>query len=79
MTMNHNGVLIIVSVLVGVGRYMVLRPEQYKQELLRSDHDDISLRSSDEDISPSWPVRVLGVFIFLMGLGISYLAFVPPK
>ncbi len=58
---------------------MILRPEEYKYKLLRSDHDDVSLRSRDDDISPLWPVRVLGVFIALMGLGISYLALVPPK
>jgi hypothetical protein len=76
MSMNRDGVLIIISVLVCVGGYMTLRPEEYKYKLLRS---DISVRSRDDDISPLWPVRVLGVFIVLMGLGLSYLALVPPK
>jgi hypothetical protein len=53
---------------------MIVRPEEYKQQLLRSGQHDVSLGSSDDDISPRWPVRVLGVFIALMGLGISYLA-----
>jgi hypothetical protein len=79
MPINHNGVRIIISVLVFLGCYMILRPKEYKYKLLRSDDDDISLRSRDDDISPLWPVRVLGVFIVLMGLGISYLALVPPK
>jgi hypothetical protein len=74
MSINHSGILIITSALVCLGGYMIVRPEEYKQQLLRSGQHDVSLGSSDDDISPRWPVRVLGVFIALMGLGISYLA-----
>jgi putative copper export protein len=71
MTINPNApILIIITVSVWVGGYLILRPRQYKDELRRSGDDVISR------FSP-WAVRALGVFIIVFSLGMLYLAFRP--
>jgi uncharacterized protein YjeT (DUF2065 family) len=68
MPLNPNApVLLITAVSARVGGYLILRPQQYKDELWRSGDDVISR-------FPGWAVRILGVFIIVFGLGMLYLA-----
>jgi hypothetical protein len=68
MPINANApVLIITAVFAWVGGYLILRPQQYKDELRRSGDDVISR-------FPRWAVRTLGGFITVFGLGMLYLA-----
>jgi hypothetical protein len=65
-------VLIITAAFVWVGGYLIFRTQQYKDELWRSGDDVISR-------SPRWAVRILGVFIIAVALGVSYLALISSK
>jgi hypothetical protein len=64
----HAPVLIIIAAFAWTGGYLVLRPKQYKNEL--EDHgEDLISRF------PQWAVRVLGVFLIVFALEITYLLF----
>jgi hypothetical protein len=68
MSINPNApVLLITAVFVWAGGYLILRPQEYKSELWRSGDNVISR-------FPPWAVRILGVFLIVMALGVSYLA-----
>jgi hypothetical protein len=68
MSINSNApVLLITAVFVWAGGYLILRPQEYKGELWRSGDNVISR-------FPRWAVRILGVFLIVMALGVSYLA-----
>jgi hypothetical protein len=73
MPINTNApVLIIAAVFVWAGGYLILRPRLYKDEL-RSSGDNVISRF------PRWAVRILGVFIIMVALGVSYLALTSSK
>ena len=73
MPINPNApVLIITAVFVCVGGYLIFRTQQYKDELWRSGDDVISR-------FPRWAVRILGVFVIVVALIISYVALTPSK
>jgi uncharacterized protein YjeT (DUF2065 family) len=59
-------VLILAGISLWVGSYLILRPQQYKDELEGYDENVISR-------FPRWSIRILGVFIIAVGLGVFYL------
>jgi uncharacterized protein involved in exopolysaccharide biosynthesis len=68
MAINPNApVLIITVVFIWSGGYLILRPSAYKSEL-RAYGDHVISRF------PSWAVRILGIFIIVFALGVTYLA-----
>jgi hypothetical protein len=67
MSINPNApVLIITAVFIWLGGKLILRPQQYKDELAASYDNPISR-------SPRWTVRILGVFLIVTALVLSYL------
>ena len=73
MPINPNApVLIITAVFVWGGGYLIFRTQQYKDELWRSGDDVISR-------FPRWAVRILGVFVIVVALVVSYLALTSSK
>ena len=73
MPINPNApVLVITTAFVCVGGYLIFRPQKYKDEL-RSSGDDVISRF------PPWAVRILGIFIIVLALGVSYLALTSSK
>jgi uncharacterized protein YjeT (DUF2065 family) len=58
--------LILTGIFVCVGSYLILKPQQYKDELEGYDEGVISK-------SPRWAIRILGVFIIAVGIGVFYL------
>jgi uncharacterized protein YjeT (DUF2065 family) len=63
--MKDFGVLMLTGIFLFVGIYLILRPKQYKDELRR--FEDVISRF------PRWAIRILGVFIIAVGLGVFYL------
>ena len=63
--MKDFGVLILTGISLCVGSYLILRPQQYKNEL--EGFEDIISRSS------RWAIRILGVFIITVGIVVCYL------
>ncbi len=63
--MKDFGVLILTGIFLFVGSYLVLRPQQYKDELKGFEH--VISRF------PRWAVRILGVFIIAVAIGVFYL------
>jgi hypothetical protein len=73
MLLNPNApVLIITAVFVWVGSYLIIRPQQYKDELGSTGDDPISR-------SPPWAGRILGVVTIVTGLVVSYLVLTTSK
>ncbi len=64
--MKNYGVLILTGIFLYVGSYLILRPQQYKDELDEFGEDVISR-------FPRWTVRIVGVFIITIGIGVCYL------
>ena len=64
--------LLIAVVGILTGGYLILRPREYKDELWKSGDDVISR-------FPHWAVRVLGAFIILTVVGVSYLYLVSSR
>jgi uncharacterized protein YjeT (DUF2065 family) len=63
MALNPNAPILIVTVVaVCLGGYLVLRPAEYKAAVPTLSR------------SPSWSIRILGVFLILFALVITYLA-----
>lgn len=58
-------VLILTGICICLGIYLIVRPQQYKEEL--EDFEDVISRS------PRWAIRLLGVFTIAVGIGVFYL------
>jgi uncharacterized protein YjeT (DUF2065 family) len=69
--MKNVGVPLLVGIFVCVGGYLLLRPQRYKDELAQFEH--VISRF------PSWAIRILGVFIMVVGIGVFYLFLRSPK
>ena len=64
--MKDFGVLLILTgVYLCVGSYLIFRPQKYKDEL--GELEDVISRF------PRWAIRILGVFIIAVGIGVFYL------
>ena len=63
--MKDFGVLILTGIFLFVGSYLVLRPQQYKDELKAFGH--VISRF------PRWAIRILGDFIIAVAIGVFYL------
>jgi uncharacterized protein YjeT (DUF2065 family) len=63
--MKDFGVLMLTGIFLCVGSYLILRPQQYKDEL----------EGFEAVISrfPRWAIRILGGFIIAVGIGVFYL------
>jgi len=73
MSINPNApVLLITVVFVWLGGYLILRPQEYNDELWKSGDDVISR-------FPRWSIRILGVFLIVVALGVSYLLLTASK
>ena len=64
--MKDFGILIPTGICVCVGTYLILRPQQYIDELKGFER----IISS----SPRWAIRILGVVIIAVGIGVLYLS-----
>jgi hypothetical protein len=69
--MKDFGVFILAGIFLCVGGYLILRPQQYKDELEGSDHVISRL--------PRWAIRILGVFIIATGISVFYLFWTSSK
>ena len=69
--MKDFGVLILTVIFLCVGGYLIVRPQQYKDELEGFNH--VISRF------PPWAIRILGVFIIAVGIGVFYLFLTSPK
>jgi uncharacterized protein YjeT (DUF2065 family) len=69
--MKDFGVLILTGIFLCVGSYLILRPQQYKDEL--EGFEDIISRF------PRWAIRLLGVFNIAVGIGVFYLFLIASK
>jgi uncharacterized protein YjeT (DUF2065 family) len=65
--MKNFGVLILAVIFLCMGIYLIVRPQQYRDELREFDDGTISR-------SPRWAIRLLGVFIIAVGIGVFYLS-----
>jgi uncharacterized protein YjeT (DUF2065 family) len=64
--MKNFGVLILTGISLCVGSYLIIRPQQYRDELREFDHVISRL--------PGWAIRILGGFIIAVGIGVFYLS-----
>jgi uncharacterized protein YjeT (DUF2065 family) len=69
--MKNFGVPILTGISLCVGSYLILRPQQYKDEL--EGFEDIISRS------PRWAIRILGAFIIAVGICVFYLSLTTSK
>jgi hypothetical protein len=58
-------ILMLLPIVVYLGGYLVLRPQQYRDELGR--FEGVISRS------PRWAIRMVEIFIIVAGLAFSYL------
>jgi uncharacterized protein involved in exopolysaccharide biosynthesis len=68
---DFGAVLILTGIFLCMGSYLILRPQQYKDEL----------KGFESVISrfPRWSIRILGVFIITAGITVFYLFLTAPK
>lgn len=58
--------LLMFGVGIALGVYLILKPREYKDDLTRSGDDVLSR-------FPRWAIRILGVFLIVLSLSLSYL------
>ncbi len=69
--MKNLGVLMLTVIFLCVGSYLILKPQQYKDEL--ASFENIISRF------PRWAIRILGVFIIAVGVCVFYLSLIASK
>jgi uncharacterized protein involved in exopolysaccharide biosynthesis len=65
------GMLLMSGLAVWTGSYLIFKPQQYKDEL--ATFENIISRF------PRWAVRILGVFVIVVAITVSYLFLTTPK